>query len=275
MNGGTGVRNDQTISAYLEDNQVEALNFGTMLYSIDQCLLRYRCELYKYGARKVIVGLDSGPTESLRNVYVPFRMRDETNMPYLKPRFELIGGSLKLVPVDPELQLAGVPRSRELLTFLRKHDDFYRYFSDYCRTGFSPLAASYQFLFYKASNLFSYFLPEAGRNDLLLALMDEMVTEARKHGAEVVFVMLPIRTDLDERGVRRFLPDAYARTLRIVQSRNFVVVDGRRALLSSNGPVSRLFHEDGIHYGPAANKVIADALRTVVKTGYLKETEGR
>jgi hypothetical protein len=69
------------------------------------------------------------------------------------------------------------------------------------------------------------------------------VREARKHGAEVAFVMLPIRADLAGRGVRRFLPDAYGRTLQIVQSRNYVVVDGRRALLSSDGPVSRLFHE--------------------------------
>jgi poly-D-alanine transfer protein DltD len=105
--------------------------------------------------------------------------------------------------------------------------------------------------------------------------MDEMVREARKHGAEVVFVMLPVKADLaGQEGVRRFLPDVYARTLRIVQSRNFVVVDGRRALLSSKEPVSQFFHEDGIHYRPAANKVIADALRPIVNTGYLKETEG-
>jgi len=275
VNGGTAVRNDQTISAYLEDDQVEVLNFGTMMYSIDQCLLRYRAELYKYGARELIVGIESGPTDGLKNLYVPFRMRDEANMPFLKPRFELSGGSLKLVPVDPELQLAGVPRSRELLEFLAKHDDFYPHFSNYCRTGFSPLAACYKFLAYKASNLSSYFMPEKGRNDLLLALMAEMVKEGRKHGAEVIFVALPVQTDLAERGVHRFLPDAYARTLRIIQSRDFVVVDGRRALLSSNQPASQLLSEDGIHYKPTANKVIADALRTIVKTMYLKETEGR
>ena len=45
VNGGTGVRNDQTISAYLEDDRVEVLNFGTMMYSMDQCLLRYRAEI--------------------------------------------------------------------------------------------------------------------------------------------------------------------------------------------------------------------------------------
>ena len=273
MNGGTGVRNDQTISAYLEDNQVEALNFGTMIYSLDQCLLRYRSELYKYGARKVIVGVDSVPTEGLKNMYVPFRMREETNMPYLKPRFELSGGSLKLVSVDPEAQLAGVPQSRELLEFLRKHDDFYPHFSNYCRTGFSPLAAWYQFLFYKVSNLSRYFLPEEGGNDLLLALMDQIVAEARKHGAEVIFVALPVQADFGRGGIRRFLPDAYARTLRTIRSRNFVVVDARRVLLSSNEPVSQLFGEDGIHYRPAANKAIADALRTIVKGRYLKETE--
>ena len=274
VNGGTGVRNDQTISAYLEDDRVEVLNFGTMMYSMDQCLLRYRAELYKYGARELIVGIESGPTDGLKNLYVPFRMRDEANMPYLKPRFEFSGGSLKLVPVDPELQLTGVPQCRELLEFLGKHDDFYPHFSDYCRTGFSPLAASCQFLTYKALSLSGYFLPEKGRNDLLLALMDQMVKEARKHGAGVVFVMLPVQADLDRRGVHRFLPDVYARTLRTIRARNFVVVDGRRALLSSNEPASQLLSEDGIHYRPAANEVIADALRTIVKTRYSKETEG-
>jgi hypothetical protein len=127
-------------------------------------------------------------------------MREEANMPCLKPRSELSGGSLKLVSVDPEVQLAGVPRSRELLEFLRKHDDFYPHFSNYCRTGFSPLAACYQFLFYKVSNLSRYFLPEEGGNDLLLALMDQIVAEARKHGAEVIFVALPVQADFGRGG---------------------------------------------------------------------------
>jgi histidinol-phosphate/aromatic aminotransferase/cobyric acid decarboxylase-like protein len=66
---------------------------------------------------------------------------------------------------------------------------------------------------------------------------------------------------------------AVARTLRIIQERNFVVVDGHRALLSSNESLSQLFNEDGTHYRPTANKVIADALRIAVKTRHLKETK--
>ena len=54
---------------------------------------------------------------------------------------------------------------------------------------------------------------------------------------------------------------------------NFVVVDGRRALLSSNEPLSQLFNEGGTRYRPTANKVIADVLRTAVKTRHLKETK--
>jgi len=33
VNGDTHVKNNETISAYVEDEDVDALNFGTMMYS--------------------------------------------------------------------------------------------------------------------------------------------------------------------------------------------------------------------------------------------------
>lgn len=271
INGGTGVRNDQTISAYLENDRVEALNFGTMLYQLDQVLLRYRSEWYEYRAKEVIVGLDSASPEGLGNLYLPFLFRDEKNMPFLKPRFELSGGSLRLVPVRPGRQLARIPDDPELLEFLEKHDVFYHRFDDYRRTGFSPLAACYRLLSSKLSALRKYLRPGDERSGLLFALMREMVTAAREHGARVTFVMLPRRGEVPGRGADRVLPDAYSLLLRMIGSKGFAVVDGRRALLSSHKPVSELFHRDGVHYSPAANEVIARALASAIEKGHSGE----
>lgn len=265
VNGGMHVRNDQTISAYLEDDDVETLNFGTMVYSLDQCLLRYRHELHKYGAELVFVGIDSGSQEGLKNHYVPFRLPSEKNMPYLKPRFELSNDSLKLIPVQPGTLLADVARNTKLLAFLEKHDYFYHRFNEYCRMGLLPLAASCRFLYGKIFNLYNYFGLRKDREALLLALMREMVEVARGHGAHVVFVMLPQQRDIPGQGIRCLLPDVYSHMLQTVESNNFDVVDGRNVLLSLNEPISTLFHEDGIHYRPIANMAIADAFRVRVK----------
>ncbi len=261
INGGTNIKNDETISAYLEDADEEVLNFGTMMYSVDQCLRAYQHDLHKYGAKVVLVGLDTLSAEGLRNHYIPFRMRDEKNMPYIKPRYELANGGLRLIPVEPEVQLAHVPKSTELLDFLKQNDQFYHNFSDYCRMDFSPLAASSNFLCNKLVNLYRRFLPDKERGDLLLTVMKEMESVAREHGAQVIFIMLPQQKDFVHRGIRRFLPDVYSRSFNIIESRGFDVIDGRQALLNSGEPLDQLFQVDGIHYKPLANRLVAQAIR--------------
>jgi hypothetical protein len=261
VNGGMHVSNNETISAFLETKDIEVLNFGTMVYSLDQCLLSYRYSLYKYNANLVIVGLDLGSIEGLLNHYIPFRVRDEKNMPYLKPRFELINGSMQLISISPESQLANIPDSPELLEFLEKHDQFYYYFRGYCRMGLFPLTASIRAIYRKMASLYEYLVADKGKDNLLLAVMDDMVYAARTHDAQVVFIMMPHQDDFTKTSIHRFFPDTYARMFHLIESRGFSVVDIRRVFLMSNQSASQLFHEDGTHYTPLANHLIARVLK--------------
>jgi len=261
VNGGTHVKNNETISGYFEGGDVEALNFGTMMYSMDQCLLSYRHDLHKYQAKVVVVGLDLSSIGGLNNDYIPLRMREERNMPYLKPRYELTDGKLRLIPVHPEIQLARVPNNPELFDFLRKNDHYYDYFSGYCRMGLFPLSAFIRFAYHRVHKLCNYFIPDSETEDLLLAVMDNIVQTAREHGACVIFIMMPSEKEYSRRGIQSILPDLYSRALHIIRSGEFNVIDARQVLLLSRQPTAELFHEDGVHYKPLANRLIAQALR--------------
>ena len=59
INGGTRVTNRETVAAFTEDADIEALNFGTMMYSLDQVLLSYTEKLEYLGADVIVVGLDA------------------------------------------------------------------------------------------------------------------------------------------------------------------------------------------------------------------------
>ena len=264
VNGGTHINNDETISAFLEDEYIEVFNFGTMMYSLDQCMLFYQNELHRFGANVVVIGIESLSLQGLRNHYIPFRAREEKNMPYIKPRYELVGDALTVISVKPETLLADVPNGPRLLKFCREHDHFYRNFAAYCRLGFLPLGAFCMYIYGKIDNLLSYFFPNEKIDKLLIALLKEMVNSIHEDGAHVLFVMLPNRQDFSRGGIHRFLPDLYERILRIVESQKFTVIDARQVLLNSGQLADQLFHEDGIHYKPPANRLIALAIRSKV-----------
>jgi len=208
---------------------------------MDQCLLYYKHELHKYGAKVVVVGLDLGSIGGLKNHYIPLCMCEVKNMPYLKPRYEPADGELRLIPVKPEIQLARVPNSPQLLDFLRKNDHFYDYFIGYCRMGLFPLSSFFRLTCNTVDNLYNYIMPDKNTEELLLAVMDNVLQAARAHGASVIFIMMPTEREFTRRGMHRILPDLYSRTLHAIMARGFYVIDARHELLLSKKPSSELF----------------------------------
>ena len=266
INGGNHVQNDETISAYLEDSQIEAINYGTMLYALDQSFLAYRERLHGYQANVVVVGIDSDPVAGLQNHYVPFRFPAEVNMPYLKPRFTMRDGGLSLVPVHPRQMLAEALKSPTgLLEFLSRNDSFYFEFETFERFGLSPFSGGLRYFYLRARSVYQSLFPAEEALVLFESLSDAMVKEGEKHGAKVVFLTLPDATAFGSSRWRNYLPDRFGEALDALKHRGHEVVDARNLLQQSKLPVTQLFLEDKAHYRPAANRVIAEGIRRYLR----------
>jgi hypothetical protein len=263
INGGMGVTNNETISAFLESPYIETLNFGTMMYSLDQCLLVYRHNLYAYNPEIIVVGLDGFPLSGLKNLFIPFYNRDEVYMPYLKPRFRFENGKLQLIQAPPTL-LATMFRTLGLLDYLREYDFFYHQFETYRRLGQLPISNAIRIMYTKISNLTKYFNNDTESNVLTEALMTEIVMEVRKNGSEVIFLALPDQATLSRGGFRRYLPDLYGQSVRSLSLKGFPIVDVREIFHESGRAADELFEADHKHYKPIANHLIADKIYTLV-----------
>ncbi len=260
MNGGTAITNDETISAYVEDANTESANFGTMLFTLDQCLLAYRYSLNRYKPDVLVVGIDELPMNGLQNMFIPFRNHEETNMPFLKPRFELKDGSLRLVRFAPNTlaTLAGTPA---VLDTLSRKDFYYYNYESYRRFGFLPLSYGLRSLYIKCINFLNYFADDRQSDLLAESLMNDMVSEARQNGARVIFLVLPDKKSTAPSGVYRYLPDVQGNKMKHLIAEGFTIIDGREIFRKSGRAESEIFQADEKHYKPAANRMIAEVLR--------------
>ena len=264
INGGSRIKNSETISAGLEDEKIETLNFATMMYSMDQVYLDYTNRLYKYDPDVIIVGIDVEPGAGLKNHYIPFRFPEEENMPYLKPRFELKGDGIELINVSPEDMLAAINGNPELIHFLSENDGFYYRFEMDCRMGVLPLSGMFKYLSLKSIRFKRYFIEDTSGNLILIRIMDQLIKEADKNGADVIFLMNTDQTIFEGSGVHKYLNDIYGNQLALLKSKGFQVVDIREIFRKSGKPGRKLFAKDRSHYSVLGNKFIAEALRPIV-----------
>ena len=96
--------------------------------------------------------------------------------------------------------------------------------------------------------------------------MTELAYEARKHDAEVVFLLLPDQTTFAMSGVHHILPDNYARRYDELHSAGYKVVDIRQIFRESGRTAYELFHVDQVHLTPLSNQMIAKALQPMIRT---------
>jgi hypothetical protein len=258
INGGTTISNDETLSAALEGPWIRTLNFGTMLYGVDQTLLDYRTRLRAFRPDVLVVGVDRDALASIQNVWVPLRRSDEVLMPFVKPRFRPAGDSLELVRADP-WELLPLEGREGLLRFIREEDGLVARFHAFVRYRQTPLMALGLRVYRGIRS--RVVLPAADPLEELL--LDRILKELRR--------------TLDADGVRLVLlatPPGRSATgpeLEMVRSRvqrwrgaGFQVVDGGRAFVDHRVPGVELFLEDGEHYTPAGNQVLAAALAEVL-----------
>ncbi|MBI5235179.1 MAG: hypothetical protein HY886_02890 [Deltaproteobacteria bacterium] len=264
VNGSSGVSNDETISAYIEDETTASSNFAAMLYSLDQSYLAYKHRLGEYKADVVVVGLGATPGAGLMNRYIPFRFRQEHNMPFFKPRFELTGNTLNLIPLPPKQAYEEIFSVPAILSNLASSDAHYNEFKAYTRFGLTPIFASIRYIYNKAQRLVSLINHDDRDAPLLKALMSAMVMEAESRGAIVIFMMLPDQTTTAPGRLRGLLPDHYGSMVKELSGAGFNVLDARETLRRSGMPMRKLFYYDGIHYTAVGNREIATGLKTMI-----------
>jgi hypothetical protein len=266
MNGGVNIDINETITALLEDSVTEALNFATMLYALDQMYLDYTHRLYRYNPDVVIVGLSSSPIEALSSRYVPFHVPGEVNMPYVKPRFELIGDSLHLIPVPPRDFYSRVLDDPTLLSQFKNTDKYSPEFESYKRFGITPLSYALRAVFHRGRNVARAFEDDVDGLQLLSTIMQALVAEAGKTRAEVLFVVMPELSVTSPDKVRGLLPDKYAWMVNNLKTRGFEILDLRPIFRKSSLPVVSLYKPDGVHFSVAGNRLIADAIKQWIST---------
>lgn len=258
VNGGTSVQSDETISAYLANDKVETLNFGTMLYGVDQSYLAYKHRYFRFNPDVVVLGLDTSPEEALGNIYIPLRRRSEVLMPYVKARFQLRDDALQVV--EPPLQLLrdSNTSAEQLLEFLSDRDDFFFAFENFRRFDFTPLSYLVERTGNKIRKLQMYVQKEAtSQEQLLLALLMQFRRELDAENKQLVLLLLPDHETVAAN--HNWSPDLYRhlRLCALLQRSGFEFVDMRAAMKARR---HELFHADGVHYTAEGNQIAATEL---------------
>ncbi len=101
---------------------------------------------------------------------------------------------------------------------------------------------------------------------MVLTLMRRLDDEAAKRGARVVYMVLVDQATTFPSRLRARLPDQFRALVDKVREEGFIVLDVRQVLRDSGEPPWRLFFEDGDHFRPTGNRIIAVALKPLVET---------
>jgi len=264
-NGGSHVTAEETMSAYIEDENTESLNFATMLYSVDQMYLAFDRQLLEFQPDVVAVGIGGDPFKPLFGRFVPFFAPWETNVPYFKPRFMEEDGEYRLL-LPPDLEtFSRMLDEPGLLEELEETDGFYHAFVRYKRSGNMPVAGSIALFFEKCRNLarlMEGFTEEEAR--ILMTSLTRLKASAESVEARFVVMVFPEMGTAFPGGWRRSLPDHFGTLLSLLESEGLEYLDVREAFWASGISPWVLYAGDGIHFLPEGNKVIADALRQLL-----------
>jgi hypothetical protein len=260
----------------LRSGQIEVANLGVTDYGADQVLLRERRELPRLQPDEVWFGWRPGASLRITTVY-PAALDHGRDTLSFKPRFELEGGQLHLVP-SPAQSAADFMRlctdQKAFLAAIAGHDDWI------ARTplAWAPSGSSWRHHFGFPRLLLT--LDEDGdrnpdpwlsdRNTsvarLLQALVLQMAQDAAAASARFRLLVLPDRADLRWRqrtGMQGYWADAVVQ----LADRGIEVLDVSPALEAVGATDDGdLWQSDGL-YGKALNAAVAEFLATRISRG--------
>ena len=224
------VPDDFTWEVFLErlDPRLEVLNFGVPGYGPDQAHLRYRRDGVRFRPHVVLLGFMTDDANRVVNVFRPFFFHG-SGLPLAKPRYELRGGRLVLVP-NPLPRLADYRRLLDQpeteLPRLGAHDWFFARRHARGRLDFLP---SSRLLRVAAERLEQPVFKDGMMNpgseafQVTVGVYEELRRTALADGAFPIALLFPDRRDI--RAVREGRPRLYRPLVEELRRRNFVVVD--------------------------------------------------
>ena len=262
----SGVPNAFTWEERLEQLQpgLEVMNFGIPGSDPGQGLLRYRREGIAFHPGIVLIGMMSENINRMVNTFRPFYF-SRSGLPFSKPRFELHGGRLVLLPnpirsLDEYRNLLHDPE--RMLPRLGEHDYFYRRYHRRSRNDFLP---SVRFLrvigdqyFDQPILLHGVYNVRAEAYGVTLAVLRQHYREALANGSLPVILLFPQRSDVVGRLAGR--PQAYQPLLDELRR------SGERVLDLGDGfarydPQGEMTKRKFIHYPKGGNEMVAQAVR--------------
>jgi hypothetical protein len=266
---GNDVNNEETWQTYMEglDSNREVLNLGVGGYGLDQAYLRYLQDGRQYQADIVFIGFMSENIFRNVNTFRPFYYPN-TKLPLAKPRFEVKGDKLRLIPnqmqslQDYENLLQN---PQETLSKLGAKDFYYRknIMPDFL--DWSPSAklinlfmqrVSYQLSKKKivANNLYS----ETSEAFIVTKLIfDKFYNAVINDKATPLIIIFPNSQDVQnfQNGKRT----KYSPLLKYLQAKGYDYIDLMDAFATADE--NKLFSG---HYTPYGNKLVADHIHEVI-----------
>jgi hypothetical protein len=259
VNGGMALGREETIAAYLADEGTETLNFGTMLYGIDQSILAYKRYYARFQPDVVVIGVDPRAHRALGNIYVPLVAPTEVNMPFVKPRFTIVDGRLQRIDPPLELLRRSLNDPDPLLDFLSRYDEDFETFDNYRHFGMTPVAAGLNYSAGKLAALRAVLGSQPAATEKILATLlerfrDELAVEHR----HLLLLTLPdedvVRAAFDWQPVVLM----HRRQCRMLAASHLDVVDMLPTLRAHRR--EPVYSPDGAHFSALGNRIIAGAL---------------
>ncbi len=263
INGYPHLWNYELVNAYIDCDSIETLNFGTVLYCLDQSLLALPGYIDKFSPDVVVICIGSEESALLDAHYIPF-VREEISVPLLKPRFVIEGDSLRLIKPDYYALFQNFPDCPKLLEFLKANDPYYDVFQHYKLWGMTPLLDFCLMIkdFYirmkgkyldkrmnrinQENNLKNF--------ELLKRLIEESQVIANKNNVRLIYLLSPRRNEY-----RNIELKAYRDIAELLNQLNIEYIDGLKVLQSYTGD-EELFL-DWVHPSKKANELYAEEIR--------------
>ena len=271
--GDSFVHGDETDEGHqwtrlLEADHQEVMNFGVPGFGFDQAYLRYQRDGRRFHPSVVLIGVYPEDVPRGVNVWHPF-YDGNYGVPSAKPRFELDGDSLRLLP-NP-LATGYEPLLRNptgTLTRIGEADYFYQVrerAGPFDRSALVRLGKLFRRIVREQRDglLLANTLPaDSPPVRLALATLDAFAADVRADGATPILVIFPARIHLmrfQQSGIRvtQAISDHALRVgLRTVDLHDcFAQCDAEC--------IGRAFAYQG-HYSAEGNRMIADYLRRVL-----------
>jgi hypothetical protein len=259
------VANPSTWEVRLEalGSHLEVLNFGVPGYGPDQAFLRYRREGRAFHPHVVLIGFMSENVGRVVNTFRPFYFPN-SGMAFGKPRFELDGDGLKLVPnplPDEEAYGRVLTDPQRELARVGEHDYYYQRRSRRSALDFLP---SVRLAWVVRDRYFDQpierggvYNPRSEAFEISQRVVEAFYREVEKDGSLPVVVLFPQRRDLRARSEHK--PVIYASLLDAFRRRGLLTVDLMGAF-DRYDPQYSLARKKFIHYPPEGNEMVAHYL---------------